>query len=294
MKKIFNILTIVAAAAALAACNKAEYVTTKYVTLNAAKYTFDENAGIVKVPVSLFGADECIVKYSITDGTAEQGTDFTIVDKDGQPNTTGLVKLSADKEKNDSIRFKLEYDPAKTKGKKFTIGLLSTTTDGVVVSGTKQCEVTINDLEDAVSKFYGSWSDADGSNAFELEEYDIEKDEDEIAQYYPDCSLVITSGVFAGDNDVAGAIYGYYDGQSQTINLYPEQAFNAYNFSIGLHFVGLETKGDAEGDIVLSTEDGKLTFTSDVIIRLYTYPAGEVTTYGAGAIAKDTVLEKQK
>ena len=49
-----------------------------------------------------------------------------------------------------------------------------------------------------------------------------------------------------------------------------------------------------EGDIVLSTEDGKLTFTSDVIIRLYTYPAGEVTTYGAGAIAKDTVLEKQK
>ena len=288
-------MTVVAVAAALAACNKAEYVTAKYVTLNAAKYTFDENAGIVKVPVSVFGADECIVKYSITDGSAVQGTDFTIVDKDGQPNTTGLVKLSADKEKNDSIRFKLVYDPAKTKGKKFTLGLLSTTTDGVVVSGTKQCEVTINDLEDAVSKFYGSWSDAAGANAFELEEYDIEKDPDEIAEYYPDCCLAITSGVFGGSCEIGGSIYGYYDGQSQTINLYPVQAFNVYNFSgIGAHFVGLETKGDAEGDIVLSTEGGKLTFVSDVVIRLYTYPDGDVTKYGAGSIEKDTVLEKQK
>ena len=297
MKKIFYILLTIVAASAVWSCNKAEYITTKFVTLNSAKYNFDENAGTVAIPLSVFGVDECVVKYEIKDGTAKQGSDFTVVDKDGKPNTTGLLKVSSDAAKSDSLRFKLEYDPAKTKGKKFIVSLLSAVTEGVVVNGTRQCEVTLVDLEDAVSKFYGTWSDKDGKNVFEFEEYDIEKDPDEIAEYFPGSTLK-----FGGKDDylfgglpMGGSLYAYYDGQTKTINIHSGQVFNALNFSgIGPHFVGPANTDDEE-DIVLSTEGGKLSFTSEVIIKLYTYPDGNPTKYKAGTtIDKGTVLEKRK
>ncbi len=296
MKKlIINILTVAVAAAAICSCNEAKYVTVKYVTLNSNKYTFSEDAGTVVIPVSLFGADECQVGFTIGDGTAKQGTDFTIVDKDGNPNTTGLVTLSSDKEKNDSIRVKLVYDPKLTKGKNFTITLGETNSDDVFVDGTTVCAVTINDLEYAVTNYFGSWITEDKSVSFEIEAYDIDEDPDEIAKYYPECCLTISSGGIDG-TAISWAIYGGYDSSDKTIHIYGQQAYNAYNFgSIGTHYVVLENGGaNYEEDVVFNTGDKELSFSDDgATVQLYSYPDGDRTTYYYIKIAGGTKLIKQ-
>lgn len=293
MKKILFILTGALMLTALASCNKVEYVTSGYVTFNSTKYSFDEDAGIVSIPVSVFGGSECTVAYTITDGTAKQGEDFVVVDKDGNPNTSGLLKVSANPAETDSIRVQLSYNPLRTKGKKFIISLASSATEGVVISGTKQCEVTILDLEDAVSKFFGKWGDADETIGFTIEEYDIDSDPDEIADYYPNCSFAITAGGYFGSAEMEVPVYGYYDAQEQTMNIYSWQIFNAYNFNgIGPHFVGLANADALDNDVVLDTTEGNLTFTSDVNVQLYTYPDGESTNYKMYIIANGTVLKK--
>ena len=137
---------------------------------------------------------EVNVRLPIPSLTAQPSRDFVVVDKDGNPNTSGLLKVSANPAETDSIRVQLSYNPLRTKGKKFIISLASSATEGVVISGTKQCEVTILDLEDAVSKFFGKWGDADETIGFTIEEYDIDSDPDEIADYYPNCSFAITAG----------------------------------------------------------------------------------------------------
>ena len=300
MKKIFNIMVIIAAAAALWSCNKAEYITAKFVTFNANKYSFNEDAGIVAIPLSIYGADECTVAFSATDGTAVQGTDFTIVDKNGEPNTAGVAKVCSDASKSDSIYVKLNYNPAMTKGKSFTLSLVSSATEGVVVSGTKQCDITINDLEYAVSQYYGSWSneatkDAD-KIAFDLEEYDIAKDEDKIAEYYPEACVKIPAGdnaVILGTEISWYDIYGYYDSTNKTINLYPEQPYVAYSFGeAGNFYLGLENGEDATKDVIFSTGDKVITFSASTVIRMYTYPAF-VRSYTYETIPAGTTLKKQ-
>ncbi len=301
MKKvIYNILTAAVAAAAICSCNEAKFVTAEYVTLNTTRYTFNEDDGIVAIPVAFFGEGDCQVSFIVTDGTAKQGEDFSIVYKDGTPNETGLVSLSSDKEKNDSIWIKLVYDTKLTKGKNFSIALGEPSTEGVVVSGTKQCGVTVNDLEYAVSAYFGSWStegtDEKNTIAFDIEEYDIEKDEDEIAEYYPECCLKIPASSSANilGTSVGGDIYGYYSAADKTICLYSYQVYNALNFSIGPHFLGLENADDYTQDVILNTGDKSITFSTRVIIRLYSYPAGERTEYGYGAIPAETVMVKTK
>lgn len=169
MKKIFYTIAVVATAAALSGCNKAEYVTANFVTFNANKYSFNEDAGIVAIPLSIYGANECTVTYSATDGSAVQGTDYVIVDKNGDPNTKGVLKVAKDASQCDSIYVRLNYNPALTKGKTFTLSLVSCATDGVAISGTKQCGITINDLEFAVSQYFGSWATEDGPIAFDID-----------------------------------------------------------------------------------------------------------------------------
>ena len=297
MKKIFNIMIVIAAATVLFSCNKAEYITANFVTFNASKYSFNEDAGVVAIPLSIYGADECTVTFSATDGSAVQGTDFTIVDKDGQPNTAGVVKLNSDNAKSDSIYVKLNYNPAMTKGKNFTLNLVSSVTDGVVISGTKQCSITINDLEYAVSQYFGSWATKDGSIAFDIEEYDIAKDEDEIAEYYPECCIRIpaTKTAVFGDTGMYYPIYGYYNAKDKTIRIYPEQAYNAYNFgsTVGINFVVLENSDDYTQDVIFNTGDKEISLAAGMIIRLYGYTTGERSGYNYGKFAAGTTLTKQ-
>lgn len=297
MKKIlFNLMVIIAAASALLSCNKVEYTTAKFVTFNANKYSFNEDAGIVAIPLSIYGADECTVTFSATDGTAVQGTDFTIVDKKGEPYTAGIAKVCSETGKSDSIYVKLNYNPAMTKGKSFTLRLVSSVTDGVAVSGTKQCAVTINDLEYAVSQYFGSYATKDGSIAFDIEEYDIAKDEDEIAEYYPECCIRIpaTSKAVIGDTEIGGSLYGYYSAKDKTIRLYPAQFYNAYNFGeIGVNFVAIENSDDYTQDVIFNTGDKEVSLAVGMNIRLYDYNTYERTGYTYGKFAAGTTLTKQ-
>ncbi len=296
-KNVLNIFAVAAAAAALVSCNEAKFQTAQFVSFDGSKYAFSETDGTVAIPVDVFGVDECTVAFTITDGTAKQGTDFTIVDKDGQPNNTGLVNVSSDKEKNDSIWVKLEHDTRLTKaGKSFVITLDHVATDGVVVGGTTQCSVSISDAEYAVSAYFGSFSSEDGSVAFDIEEYDLDADPDGIAQYYPDCCLKIpaTSTAAIMGTGLYWDIYGYYSAADETIRLYPEQLYNGYNFTgLGLYYVGLENSEDYTADIILNTGEKCLIFATQVVIRLYDSTTYERAGYIYAKIPAETKLDKQ-
>lgn len=294
-KNVLKIFAVAAAAAALVSCNEAKFQTAQFVSFDGSKYSFSEKEGTVAIPVDVFGVDECTVAFTITDGTAKQGTDFTIVDKDGQPNNTGLVNVASDKEKNDSIWVKLVYDTELTKvSKSFIITLDHVATDGVVVSGTTQCSVSISDAEYAVSAYFGSFSNEDGSVAFDIEEYDLDADPDKIAQYYPNCGLKIPASSSAAimGTKIAAAIYGYYNVSDETIRLYAWQIYNAYNFSSGPAYVCLENSDDADEDIILNTGEKCLIFATGVTIGKYDYYTYE--RVGAYAeIPAETKLDKQ-
>jgi hypothetical protein len=294
-KNVLNIFAVAAAAAALVSCNEAKFQTAQFVSFDGSKYAFSEKDGTVAIPVDVFGVDECTVAFTITDGTAKQGTDFTIVDKDGQPDNTGLVNVSSDKEKNDSIWVKLEHDTRLTKaGKSFVITLDHVATDGVVVGGTTQCSVSISDAEYAVSAYFGNFSNEDGSVAFDIEEYDLAADPDEIAEYYPDCCLKIpaTSTAAIMGTAIAGDIYGYYSAADEAICLYAGQFYNAYNFSFGPGFVCLENSDDADEDVVLKTGEKCLIFATGATIGVYDYYTYERLGYYT-KVPAETKLDKQ-
>lgn len=292
---VLNIFAVAAVSVALVSCSEAKFQTAQFVSLDGSKYAFSEKDGTVAIPVDVFGVDECTVAFTVTDGTAKQGTDFTIVYKDGQPNNTGLVNVSTDKEKNDSIWVKLEHDTKLTKaGKSFIITLDHVATDGVVTGGTTQCSVSISDAEYAVSAYFGSFSSEDGKVAFDIEEYDIDADKDKIAEYYPDCCLKIPASSTAAimGTEIAFDIYGYYNAADETIRLYAGQLYNLYNFSTFYGYVCLENSEDIDEDIILNTGEKCLIFATEVTIGVYVYDTYERAGY-YNKIPAETKLDKQ-
>ena len=81
MKRVFNILSIIACTAALLSCShKASFTTGSYVTIDVPSLTVKEDVGIIRIPVSSFNADGVSgeVYFNVNNGTAVQGTDFTV------------------------------------------------------------------------------------------------------------------------------------------------------------------------------------------------------------------------
>ena len=81
MKRFINILLTTACAAALFSCtHKYAFKTTSYVIVEETNFTVKEDVGVVRIPVSVFNSDGLngSVYFKVNDGSAVQGTDFTV------------------------------------------------------------------------------------------------------------------------------------------------------------------------------------------------------------------------
>lgn len=303
MKNTLKFIALAGLAVSMAACNKAKFVEADFVTFTSARANVTEDAGILKVPVQLYGADECIVTYTVTDDTAKEGVNYEIVDRNGKPDKTGVLTLSnIDKAVNDSIRIKItDLTGTATGNLAFSITLKDTAEDGIQIGSFNTCRCTIVDNDGGLAKLLGSYTgsgtDKDGKNVdftFDLEEYNPAADPE---TEYPKANCMLTNGVmnFANGNnmDFEIPLYAFFDTNMSQLHVYGLQPFNAYNFGdpVGVCYVawGMTATSMSQlmskEDIIINAGEGTLELASQINLWLLDYNTGEPNGYTAGSLA---------
>lgn len=268
MKKIFKYMAIVAMGAVMASCNKAEYKTANFVSFDSGRAMMPEACGIYAIPVSLYNADAAIVTYMITDGTAKGGDDFVIVDKDGNPDPTGVLNL---KKGNENFIYVKVTDRTGelTKNLNFTIDLVAAATDGVVLGATNSCACTIIDADAGINLLLGSWSgtgkNSDGADIDMSFTLDVLDDSDpaaaEVLEVFPDCNVVLSniqSKYPAGD-----VWYANFNENTSVLTIYAGQYYQTFNFGdfvSDVHIAG----GRPDEDVTFAIGDGTMELENEI------------------------------
>lgn len=292
MKKIFKYMAIVAMGAVMASCNKAEYKTANFVSFDSGRAMMPEACGIYEIPVSLYNADASIVTYMVTEGSAKQGVDYVIVNKDGVADPSGVLSLKKGSENFIYVKV-TDRTGELTKNLTFTIDLVATATDGVVLGATSSCACTIIDSDAGINLLIGSWygkgtsvKDTENDLAFNLDVLDPDSAAGkEAAENYPDANVVLTNlSLNNGDMESQSGvnIFAFYDENTSELRIYNNQFYNAYNFGeeLGPCFVGLASDAnDDNGTIDFIVGDGELVSTGEFRTWLYNYETGAPNGY---------------
>jgi Calx-beta domain. len=167
MKRFINILLTTACAAALFSCtHKYSFKTTSYVIVEQTTFSVKEDAGLVRIPVSAFNSEGLngSVYFKVNDGTAVQGTDFTIEPASGvltfNGNSTEYIQVSV-----------IEHPGELTGALKFSIELTSVSGDITDLGGITAATVEIQDNDVVVDWDFvaGEWTATDdGSSKYDI------------------------------------------------------------------------------------------------------------------------------
>lgn len=286
MKNTVKFLALASLSISLAACNKAKFVDEDFVSLETNRVSVTEDAGILKIPVALYGADECVVTYAVADETAKAGVNYEIVDRNGKPNKSGVLTISnSDKAVNDSIRIKItDLTGTDTGNLTFSITLKETSDDAISVGAFNTCKCTIVDNDGGLTKLLGSYTgtgtDTKGADVqfeFDLEEYNPAADPETM---YPKANCMLANGkmLFANGNNMSFAepLYAYFDSNMAQLHVYGLQPFNRYNFGdpVGICYVawGNDASSMAQllskEDIIINAGDGSLELAENMLLWL--------------------------
>lgn len=312
MKKTTRIFAAAAIALASAACNKAEFHDADIVTFAFDKVNITEDAGTLKIPVQLYGADETVVTYSVTANTAKEGEHYEIVDRDGKPNKTGVLTVSnVDKAVNDSIRIKInDFTGTETGNLTFTVTLGQAAEDNIHLGAFNSCRCTIIDNDGGLVKLLGSWEgegvDTNKKAAiftFDLEEYNPAEDED---AEYKEADCMLTNGVLTFDNgnkfDCGVPLYARFDLNMSQLHIYGLQPLaNKYNFGgdAGICKVALGCDASSmaqlqsKEDIIVNVGDGVMSLDADVLVWLLDAETLAPNGYTAGSLAAGFEFKKK-
>lgn len=193
MKRLINILLTTACAAVLFSCtHEYAFKTTSYVIVEQTNIAVKEDAGLVRIPVSAFNSASLTgsVYFKVIDGTAVQGTDFTVEPANGvltfNGNSTEYIQISV-----------IEHPGVLTGALKFSVELTSVSGDITDLGGIKTCNVEIQDNDVVVDWDFvvGEWKADD----FGLQSYKLT-----IAKT-GDNALTITN-LFAGGKTINATI----------------------------------------------------------------------------------------
>lgn len=305
MKNIAKILAVAGIGLSLAACNKEKFHDPSFVSFVSNAVTATEDAGILKVPVKLYGAGECVVTYSVVDGTAKAGVNYEVVDRNGKADKSGVLTVNG----ADTIYVKItDLTGTETGNLTFNVLLNGTSEDGVHVGAFKNCKCTIVDNDGGLAKLLGSYAgsgtDSNGSNVtfdFTLEEYTPAANSD-----YPKANCQLTDGVmnFASNGnqmDFANPIYAYFDKTLSQLHLYGLQPFNQYNFGgdVGVCAVAWGNSATSlaelmqKSDIIIDAGSGSLTLSAVAMLWLLDPNTGEASGYTAGSLASGYTWTKK-
>lgn len=285
---------------------KMDFKTESFVSFSSKKYTVKEDAGEIKIPVSIF-SDKTLsttVTYTITSGEkfAKPGEDYTL-------EGTGVLNITnAEGEISDSIVIKPVAKVGEIQGNKtIEIMLGEVTEDGLYKGATSTCTVTIIDIDGGINLLVGSWSGSNlksSKNAASIE-WDIAlvEEDDEGLQDYPKANVKVLAGSKvtdpAGNNwDLQADLYGYFDDETSELHIYPHQCFAGGNFGdpVGVAYVALDVKATLTGtdtDIIFVVEEGLMTLSDGIHLAIYASPTGEkFTGYSCGEILAGAQLIK--
>lgn len=283
MKTLYKAFVAGAVALGLSSCsNKAEFHTADYVNFSNLTYTVKEDAGELKIPVTLHSGRtfSTTVTYTVAsgDGYAVPGVDYTI---EGD----GVLTISNEKGAVcDSIVIKPIAQKGVLQGNKtIAISIGQVTEDGVFKGAIDNCTVTIIDVDGGINLLAGSWTGTDiatsknaGSVSWQIA---LVSDGDSGLEDYPTANVKILAGaeiIDAIGNDWSSQldIYARYDDSDNTLHIFPQQIFDGGNFGgeLGVLYVALDTKATLQGgseDVVFAVEDGVLTLQTQTYFALY-------------------------
>lgn len=296
MKNIIRFLALAGVAAAFASCNKAEYVDDNFISLSSNRFTILENGDVLKVPVYLYGeADECVVTYSVTEGTAREGVNYEVVDSKGNPDQSGVLVVSnTDENAANAIYLKIKDRSGQEDGHlKFRIDIKNTSEEGIFIGAFNSCECTIVDIDSGLPKFIGNYTgkgkDMDNENVvfdFTLENYTPGAD-----AKYPEANCMFTNGVMEFENgnqmEFAEPVYAYFDLNMLQFKVYGLQPFNTYNFQ-GLGAADVAwgaASGSGDSGFIINAGEGSLDLANDLMLFLLDPETGKNTNSYAGTLA---------
>jgi len=255
MKKFFVLTSILAAGLLLAvSCDKNENPefsdSDAFVAFNKAAYSFSEDAGTIKIPVTLASVSgiSTTISYAPVDGTAKAGKDFEL--EDG----TGTLTFDADgRTQYISIKI-IEHKGEYTKDLKFQLSIKSS--GDVSIGADNICTITILDNDHPLAAILGTYV-ASGESYFngEIEwEMDLIKDPDDPTVVWFD--------------KLCGGVSGFYGNVTMdSAGKYPEkitlpigQASTKNSTSTGdgniyLYGLSYELYFYREGSIVITVKD---------------------------------------
>ena len=176
MKRLINILLTTACAAVLFSCtHEYAFKTTSYVIVEQTSVAVKEDAGLVRIPVSAYNSASYTgsVFFKVTDGTAVQGTDFTVEPANGvltfNGNGTEYIQISV-----------IEHPGVLTGALNFSVELTSVSGDITELGGIKTCNVEIQDNDVVVDWDFlvGNWKATDDGSSFYKNPVVITKESD--------------------------------------------------------------------------------------------------------------------
>lgn len=168
MKRVINILVTTLCAAVLFSCtHEYSFKTNSYVTLGETSFSVKEDVGTVYIPVSAYNSESVSgsVFFKVIDGTAVQGTDFTV-----EP-ANGVLDFNGNSTENIVISV-IEHAGVLTGSLKFSIELSAVTGGITDLGGVYSATVEIKDNDVVVDWDYlnGDWTASDdGSSTYDVE-----------------------------------------------------------------------------------------------------------------------------
>ena len=174
MKRLTYIILASACVAALFSCSrKYEFQTNAYAIMETSSVTVKEDVGVVRIPVSAYNSEGLSgsVYFKVVDGTAVEGTDFTVEPASGvlsfSGNSTDFIDISV-----------INHPGVLTGVLKFSVELTSASGDISNLGGVTSATVEIQDNDVVVDWDYvaGEWNATDdGSTSYTVE---IKKEND--------------------------------------------------------------------------------------------------------------------
>lgn len=173
MKRLINILLTTACAAVLFSCtHEYNFKTASYVILDESAFSVKEDAGTVLIPVSAYNSESLTgaAYFKVIDGTAVQGTDFTVEPANGvltfDGNSTEYIKINV-----------IEHAGVLTGSLKFGVEITAVSGDITDLGGLTAATVEIKDNDIVVDWSFvtGEWNATDDGSTMYKKRVVIEK-----------------------------------------------------------------------------------------------------------------------
>lgn len=178
-----------------------------FVAFNSASVTVKENAGQLKIPVTLasVAGKSASVTYTVVDGTAKQNTNFTLADP------TATLNFDAENRTQYIVINITNIANVYTGDLKFQIQLSD---EGVVRPNNEWlCNVTINDIDHPLAALLGEWTATATSNYFGAKSWSIKIEKDA-----KDPAIVWIADIVYGFPNYGFGYPGYDNRYSATVN----------------------------------------------------------------------------